>query len=400
MKIVLFEDFFHPHAGYGINLLSQYFSLQGHEVVIFTSEINKTPSSLRDFFDLDDIEKKDEVFTNRHGVKIYRVKTYFYFSGRAIVTSKLFQWIKNESPDLLLISGNDTYIGILATLNYSRMSVPLVFKSSMVEMASVNRFSKLFRMIYKRIISPLIIKNNLVIIRTQDDPYVINFLGIPIKQAPFISFGVDTRVFSPVKDKSTLRYKYEIPNNTFVIIYAGKLDSSKGVELLIDVFMSPLEASKNTSLIVVGSVNSEIKESFNNFLLSCPNQIFHFPTQQYETLSEFYAMSDLAIFPKQISLSFFNAQASGLPVVAEMNNINQERLSHNNGLVFENDNSLDMREKILHIANLSCHEYGLMSKRAIEYVTKNFDYGKISLQYLDLFENERNRQLNLTKLSK
>jgi len=392
MKILLIEDFFHPHAGYNINILSKYFSLYGHEVIIFTSKIDKSPSRLKDFFDVNDIESKDSDFSTRHGIKIHRFKTYFYYSGRAIVSFKLFQSIRMESPDVLFISGNDTFIGILATLIYRQIAIPLVFNSSMVEMASENRFSKLFRIIYRRFISPILIKNDLITIRTQDDPYVTNFLGIPLRLAPFISLGVDMEVFSPVINKDILRIKYGVSIDSFVVIYAGKLDSSKGIQLLIEGFMSPLENIVKTSLIIIGSVHKEHQESFQNFLSTSPNQILHFPTQKYEILSEFYALSDLAVFPRQISLSFFNAQACGLPVVAEFNNVNKERLSHGNGLVFDYGNPSDMIKKIKQIANFKSDEYSLMSQRAVEYVKINFDYHKITFQYLQLFEEEIKKQ--------
>lgn len=38
MKIVHVEDFFHPDAGYQINILPKYMAKMGHEVVVITSE--------------------------------------------------------------------------------------------------------------------------------------------------------------------------------------------------------------------------------------------------------------------------------------------------------------------------------------------------------------------------
>ena len=394
MKIVFFEDFFHPNAGYKINILSKYFSLEGHDLVIYTSEVDKAPSRLSSFFDISNIESKDSVFSNRFGVKIKRIKTYFFYSGRAIVTTKIIKMIKGESPDLLFVSGNDTYIGMLLTLKYKSLAIPLVFNSSMVEMASENRFSRFFRLFYKTFVTPIIVRNNIVTVRTQDDPYVMKFLGIPLRLAPFISLGVDTEIFRPVVNRSLLREKYNIPNDSFVVIYAGKLDTSKGLHLLIDGFMSHLKTTSKVILLIVGDIGQEYEKAFFEFIDKSPNQILRFPTQPYETLPELYAISDLAIFPRQISLSFFNAQACGLPVVAESNNINEERLSHGNGFTFRYGDVTDMMSKIDHVANLSFENYSNLSIRASNYVNENYNYFKISDEYLKLFKHEIEKQIN------
>jgi len=397
MRIIFFEDFFHPDAGYNTNILSKYLSLDGHEVIIYTSEIDKSPTGLKIFFDISNIDEKDKQFSSNYGIRINRIKTYFYYSGRAIVSNELFKRIKKDYPDLLFINGNDTYIGILATLMYRKLAIPLLFKSSMVEMASENRFSRVFRFTYKFLITPILIKNKIVTVRAQDDPYVTKFLGIPSKLAPFISYGSDLNVFKPVTSKELLRKKYGVPLNAFVLIYAGKLDTSKGIELLIAGFAKTINTNKNITLLIVGDVHKEHQESFQNFLTSSPNHILTYPTQKYETLSEFYALSDLAIFPRQISLSFFNAQACGLPVVGEFNNVNEERLSHGNGLLFEYGNFSDMINKIEQIANLDSEEYSLVSQRTLDYIKNNFDYRKITDQYLQLFRKEIKKQRQLLK---
>jgi glycosyltransferase involved in cell wall biosynthesis len=394
MKIVFFEDFFHPNAGYNINILSKYFSLKGHDLVIYTSEVDKAPSRLSSFFDISNIEAKDSIFSNRFKVNIKRIKTYFFYSGRAIVTTNIIKMIKSESPDILFVSGNDTYIGMLLTLKYKSLAIPLVFYSSMVEMASENRFSRFFRLFYKTFVSPIIVRNNIVTVRTQDDPYVMKFLGIPLKLAPFISLGVDTEIFRPVINRSLLREKYNISYDSFVVIYAGKLDTSKGLHILIDGFMSQLKTTSKVILLIVGDIGQEYEKAFFEFIDKSPNQILRFPTQPYEILPEFYAISDLAIFPRQISLSFFNAQACGLPVVAESNDINEERLSHGNGFTFRYGDATDMMSKIEHVANLSFENYSNLSIRASNYVNENYNYFKISDEYLKLFKHENEKQVN------
>ena len=81
LKIVQIEDFFHPDAGYKINILSKYFAKMGHETVIITAELDKIPDFLVSFFGRDNIEERDREYERRYGVKIIRRPIRAYVSG-------------------------------------------------------------------------------------------------------------------------------------------------------------------------------------------------------------------------------------------------------------------------------------------------------------------------------
>ena len=62
MRIIHVEEFFHPDAGYQVNMLSRLQVNDGHDVTVFAAELNKMPSSLTAFFWKDAIDKKDADF--------------------------------------------------------------------------------------------------------------------------------------------------------------------------------------------------------------------------------------------------------------------------------------------------------------------------------------------------
>ena len=392
MKIVQFEDFFHPDAGYNINILSKYLSKFGHEVIIFTSEIEKSPTHLKTFFDCSNIEDKDRIYEQKYNVKIYRVNTYFYFSSRAVVTPKLFGLMKQLSPDIVYIHGNDTFVGILSTIYFRNRRVPIIYDSSMVEMASKNRFNKQFRLFYRKFITPLILKKGYKVIRTQDDDYVQKHLGVPLSLSPFISLGVDTDLFYPSKTKSKLRYDLNLPINSFIIVYAGKLDYSKGVDLLMKAWETGVQNGLSLFLLIIGNVNPEVEKDFRLFEKVNKASILHLKTLSYSSLCKYYQASDLAIFPRQISLSFYNAQACGLPVIAEKNNVNSSRLSHGNGMTFSYGDYNDLISKIAFIAQMEKKNYLKMSKNSLELIKNHYDYNVLVHSYLSLFSSEIERQ--------
>ncbi|EMI9088045.1 glycosyl transferase [Bacillus cereus] len=390
MKIVHIEDFFHPDAGYQINILPKYQVKQGHEVSIITSEIEKVPEGLTNFFGKDNIDKRDKEYTEKTGVKIYRLPLYKFLSGRAIFKLGLGKFVDTLNPDILYVHGNDTAVGILYSLKSKKLSYPVIFDSHMLDMASKNKFNKLFRFLYRSVITPIIKKEKLVVIRTQDDDYVERCLGIPLLQAPWISVGSDTMQFSSDKrKKNQLREAYNISENEFTVVYTGKLDSSKGGKFLAEVFKEKFNLSngKEVVLVVVGnSTTDDYGKEMDSIFNSSENRILRFPTQKYMDLAKFYQLGDLSVFPKQCSLSFYDAQACGLPVVSEDNNINVERLRYNNGYNFVGGDLLDFRKKIIDFAEMAPEKGDEIAKNAVSYVQKNYNYEEIAMKYTDILQ--------------
>ncbi len=391
MKIVHIEDFFHPNAGYQINILPKYMAKYGHEVYILTSELDKIPENLTIFFGRNNIQDYDKDYTEKTGVKILRLPVKCYVSGRVIFHKDLYSKVKEIEPDILYVHGNDTWTGIKYLLNLKKIECPLIMDSHMLEMASVNRFSKVFRFLYKKMITPIIRKNNIKIIRTQDDNYVKKCLGIPLCQAPWISVGSDTLLFNKNDIiRKDFRKKNIIDENDFVIIYTGKLDEAKGGKLLAETFLDKFESKYygEVVLIIVGNSVGEYGKEVDKCLEKSCNKILRFPTQKYVDLPKFYQSADLCIFPKQCSLSFYDAQACGLPVVAENNNINIDRLAFNNGLAFQSNSVEDFREKILTFINMEKEELCVVKDNSIRFVEENYNYKEIAKQYLDILINE------------
>lgn len=389
MKIVHIEDFFHPNAGYQINILPKYMVKQGHEVTILTSEMDKIPEGLTVFFGKNNIEKYDYEYTESTGVNIIRLPIINFISGRAIFTKALFEKVQSLKPDILYVHGNDTLTAIRYLMKIKRLNYPIVMDSHMLEMASVNKFNKIFRLIYRKFLTPKIIKNSIPIIRTQNDEYVKRFLGIPLKQCPWISVGSDTLLFRKNEEiKLNLRKEYYINEKDFVVVYTGKLDESKGGLFLAQAFKKKINAQKNIVLVVVGNTNGEYGKEVEEVFRNSENRIIRFPTQQYKDLPKFYQMSDLSVFPKQCSLSFYDAQACGLPVISEKNNINSDRLKYNNGYNFISGDIEDFRNKIMKCANMLENEYKEISNNAIKFIDNNYNYENIAKEYTNILLEE------------
>ena len=387
MRIVHIEDFFHADAGYQINILAKYFVQAGHEVFIVTSQMDIIPDELTKFFGKDNVSQTDKAYEDAYGVKIIRVPARRYVSGRVIYTSEIFTTVDNLKPDLLFVHGNDTLIGMQYILKAKKLPYPIVSDSHMLEMASTNKFNKLFRAFYKRFITPKLIRQGIPVIRTQDDPYVEKHLGIPLSMCPWISYGSDVMLFHPdAAVKSQFRKENGIAEDAFVAVFTGKLIASKGAMLLAQAFREKFRTDRQVVLIAVGNTSGDYGQQVEDTFAQSENTILRFPTQKYAALAPFYQAADLSVFAKQCSLSFYDAQACGLPVVSEDNNINVDRCSHGNGMCFRSDDVADFRAKIQAFLDLSPEELAVYQKNSLDFILSEYDYSQKAREYLDIVE--------------
>ena len=394
MKILHIDDFFHPEAGYQINLLTKYMAKLGHEVVIYTSEMENVSEKLVAFFGKSDISIKDSIYSSNYGVRIVRFPLKKYIANRAYLSKDLFKCIDNEKPDIIFIHGNDTLTGMRMLLKYKHYKIPYIMDSHMLEMASTSRFNRLFRRIYKIVFTPIILKNNIYVIRTQNDAYVEKCLGIPLNRAPWISVGSDILLFKPDNIlRSMCRRSLGIPNDAFVIVYAGKLDKAKGGLFLAESILEPFSSCKDIVFLIIGNTVGEYGETVEKTFSESKNRIIRLPSQKYIDLAKFYSASDLAVFPAQCSLSFYDAQACGLPVLSENNNINIDRCSHNNGANFVAGDIKSFREGINKFVSMSYEELLIIKNNARTYVETSFNYENIVDEYMEYINLSINEQL-------
>lgn len=384
MRFIHIENFFHPDSGYQVNLLSKIQVEQGHEVIVVTSEMKNVPGYLTSFFGKDNMEERDLEFEKRTGVKIYRYPTYFWYSGRAVYIRGFLKFIKELHADVLFLHGEDSYSGTLLLWKYKTMKLPYVLDSHMLEMASKNRFKDIFRKLFKAFITPIILKNDIPLIRVFDSDFVQKNYGIPLEKTFLLSFGTDINYFSPSdKIKSDFRKKNGIKPEDFVVLYAGKLDEHKGGKFFAETLKKEITLDKrNIVFIIVGTVpNSTYGNEVDELLAGSENRILRFSTQYYPDLAQFYQSADIAVFPRQCSMSYFEVQSCGLPVVLERNEINVDRVSEGRGLIFEQDDQDSFIAKIKHFGNMNVEHFQEFKRAAREYIVANYNYVEIAQRF-------------------
>lgn len=391
MKFVHVEDFVHPNAGYQINLLTRLQVQQGHEVIIVAGELDKIPVFLTSFFGKDNIEEKDRKFEKETGVKIIRHPLYAYYSGRAIYKPGLHKVIKSLNPDVLFIHNEDTVMGMKLLWDYKKMNVPYVLDCHMLEMASENKFREFFRVFYRRFVTPVILKNNIPLIRVVDTDFVQKHYNIPLSKTKLLSFGTDTDFYKPdSKVKVEFRKELGIDNTDFVVIYAGKMDPAKGGEFLAESLKEKINIEgRKVQFVIIGNPPKDEYGTKVDILFSqSENSILRLPTQTYFDLAKFYQIADIAIFPKQCSMSYFEVQSCELPVVLEENEINNSRISDKKGLLFSKSSVSEFRSCIEQFGNMEKEEFEIYKQSARKNIVDNYNFVPIAQQFTDVMMEE------------
>lgn len=390
MHIVHVEDFFHPDAGYQVNLLSRLQVAQGHRCTIVTAELDKMPTFLTSFFGRDNIPERDARFERETGVKVIRLPMLAFYSGRAIFSPRrLLKTVSGLKPDVAFVHSEDTMTGMLFIWMSRWLSYPMILDCHMLEMASENRFKHQFRAFYRRFVTPIILRRNIPLIRVVDSDYVQKCLGIPLSHTDLLSFGTDTSYFSPNAEvRREVRDRLGLSQDAYVVLYAGKLDASKGGKFLAESLKDkfPAAAGRPIELLVIGTGDGSYGQEVEQLLASSGNKLVRLPTQRYLDLAQYYRCADLAVFPRQCSMSFFEAQSCGLPVLFEDNEINAQRIDAGNAFIFKPEDVADFRSKILEIAALPDDQAAQVRDNARNYVLKHYDYVPIARQFTAVLE--------------
>lgn len=391
-KILHVEAEYNPGLGYQVNLISKYMARLGHEVIILSTELNVVREHQKPYLDNYN-EHTDVHHFNETNVRIIRVPVKGIISDRHIWSIKTFKLIKQIDPNIIILHDNDTLVSILYLMFYiKKHQIPLITDSHMVALASKNKFSKLFQFIYRKVVTPIIKKNNIRVVRTVQDDFIFNVFNIPKELAPVIPFGSDVDRFKPDEVKKTLlRKKYGIPQENRVFIYTGKLSIDKRGLFLANALRDNFDNNGNgpgVSFLIVSTVVGDYGEQVEKVLMSSKNHIIRIPFVEYKELADIILTADVAMIHYAASLIYFDYLATGLPVIWSDIDINRNRSDDRFVDLFENLNECSFRDKIKQYIDLSNEEISQKSEFARDYAVDNYSYEKITNKFLELMAFE------------
>jgi len=393
-KILHVEAEYNPSLGYQVNLISKYMARLGHEVIILSTELNIVREHQKPYLK-HYTEQTDLDHLNETNVRIIRVPVKGIVSDRHIWSIKTFSLIKQINPNIIFLHDNDTLVSVLYLMFFiKKHQIPLITDSHMVALASKNKFSKLFQLIYRNIVTPIITKNNIRVVRTVQDDFIFNVFNIPKELAPVIPFGSDVDRFKPDEVKKyLLRKKYGIPHDNRVFIYTGKLSVDKHGLFLANALCNLFDNNGNVprvSFLIVSSVIGDYGEEVEKVFKRSKNHIIRIPFVDHKELADIILTADVAMIHYAASLIYYDYLASGLPVIWSDIEINKNRSDERFVSLFCNLNQSSFRDAIQLFIEMSSDDLSFKSKLAREHAVENYSYERITDRFLELFTNEIN----------
>ncbi|MFB0826588.1 glycosyltransferase family 4 protein [Chromobacterium violaceum] len=347
MKIVVVTTYFSKGMGYTENCLPRALAKMGHEVHVVTSEYNI-------YGNASDYNKNYQNFLGDaiqpvgsfeyDGYMIHRLRSRNMLGYIKIIG--LVKKIRELNPDVVhsvAIASLQTYLLALGkisnkflifTENHHHMSVVKPFLLN----AKFQPFKKSFYWLTRTLptwLASFAVERCYAV--APDCLEVANrFYGVPHAKIALQSLGTDTELFRPALTKEEklkrdhLRASLGLDENDLVCVYTGRFTKDKNPALLAKA-MSVIASKDNSwKAIFVGEgiQRSEIANGRNCMIL---------PFMRHAELADLYRAADIAVWPRQESMSMLDAASCGLPLVVA-DSIGESKRVQGNGVTYpEND---------------------------------------------------------------
>lgn len=250
MKVLQVIPFFSPKFGGEVATLyhlSKELAIRGHDVTIITTDFE---------FDRGYAKEIEE-----HGVTILPFRTLVHF-GLFIFTPSLKTWLKNNIAyfDVIHMHSYRSYQNIIACKYGIQNHIPYIVHPEgslpLYEKPELKRFFDLCwgNQILKNA------SNNFALTKHEADQ--LQLMGVEKSKITIMPSCVDLCEFENLPKKGTFKLKYGIKQDEKVILFLGRINKIKGIDILIDAFFELSKEMDNIKLVVVGPDNG-----FLDFLL-------------------------------------------------------------------------------------------------------------------------------------
>jgi glycosyltransferase involved in cell wall biosynthesis len=349
MKILIASDTYYPDvngASYFAQRLAAGLAKRGHQIsVMAPARILK-----------DNISARDSVII--YGIGSIRIPIYpdFRVSPLFLIRKAVEKHIKEIQPDIIHIQ-NHFVIGREVALAAKKFNICTIgtnhfMPDNLVHYLhlpdfgekKLNEFSwHEFSQVYKRL--------DAVTTVTKTAANLIEKLGLEKDVIP-ISCGIDLEKFNPRNDGTYLKERYGIPESRSVILYVGRLDREKRIELIMHALPQIIgSVDAHLALAGTGKLRAEFEHVAEEMGIRGRVTFTGFVPDQ--DLPNLYRMADLFVIAgiaELQSIVTMEAMASGLPVIA-VNAVALPELVHDgeNGYLFPDGDSQTLAERAITI---------------------------------------------------
>lgn len=223
---------------------------------------------------------------------------------------------------------------------------------------------------------------------------VLKLEGVPEEKIEVIYPGVDMERFKPGKKPEHLLAKNNIPVNSFVILYVGKIVSWKGVHNLVYAARILKQRGVKDFVVAVAGKGAQKENMAKLIKASGTEDNFKFlDFVSYDDMPEVYRMADVFVLPsyptmtwqEQFGMVLIEALASGKPVISTMSGGIPEVIG-DAGILIPPGDYFKLAENI-HKLIKDDNLRGALGRKAVERAGVLYDARKNGIQFKGILED-------------
>ncbi|MFA5134747.1 MAG: glycosyltransferase family 4 protein [Patescibacteria group bacterium] len=402
MKIVHIIGFYQPEFGYQEYYLSKRQKENGHDVYLLTSDylypFKDIGRMLKDIGSTETGRKRKPGSYDIDGVKVFRFKSFFRY-GDFILARGIKKKLGEIRPDIVYAHEAKQGLPLFAAKYKKTFGYKLIYNHHDFYHTIRNHalWKKLLRYVdyfwFRIFLVRWALSKADAIISPVDEitSFLINRHHIEPSKIKSFPLGVETQLFMRSgKDRNALRKKYSIAEDETVLLFSGRIESRKNIELLIETF-SQLRKQFPLKLFIIGSGDKAYFEKLNQMVLQkgLKKDIFFTGFTKKADLTKFFSAADIAVWPGNNSISIMEAMSCSLPIVIVDLQLGY-LASHNNGFTFKDGDAEGFAEiikKIIIDKNLRKRMSENSRKAAIENYSEQKRSHDITQFCCDLVQN-------------
>lgn len=399
MKILILTQYFPPETGAPQNRLhSLALHLAGHdnEITVLTAMPNYPKMRIFDGYrhKVYILEKagpltihRSWIYAGKNKGSLSRLLNYFSFVFSAIFVGL----VKVRRQDILICESPPLFLGITALILAMSKRAELIFNVSdlwpeSVEKLGIIRNKILLKGAYK-IEEWIYQKSFFVTGQTRGiiDNIKTRYPGVDTYWLPN---GIDFREFDINTNGRNFRTGWMVPDDAFVVLYAGILGYAQGLETILQAAEILSDKQKIIFILVGdGPEKSDLEELARKKNLT--NTLF-IPNRPRNEIPEIISACDVYVVPlKKLNLflgaipsKIFEPLAMGKPVILGVDGEARDLFIEKGkcGLFYVPENYTELAQCILHLEqdrNLAHH----LGENGRKYVGENFDRAKIADEF-------------------
>jgi glycosyltransferase involved in cell wall biosynthesis len=269
MRILQVSNFFKPLWETGgvtkVNYeISKNLVQKGHDVTVYTTDGYKPYFGIQ----TNQLVKVDEIkvyyFTNLFKRVIKRTNLTFPYYLPFVLRKEI------RNFDVIHIHEHRTLLAACVHYYAKKYNVPYVLQA---HGSVLPHFQKQgLKMLFDIIFGYSVLKDaSKLIALTDTEAKQYIQMGIDESKICIIPNGIDLKEYENLPEKGEFRKKYSIKENEKIILYLGRIDKIKGIDLLIDAFSQLKLELNNVKLVIVGPKNdyfSILNENVKNLNLN------------------------------------------------------------------------------------------------------------------------------------